>query len=268
MLAGTSAAELLLTGCRPGTVRVNFRPPPGARYQYETEVRQVTVTRLSGRPEERSTEEATLRADDTVIDSGPDGVRMRVVLQRSGSPTRTFVVRFDRAAQLAGVETVEGLPAAVLGALSLPEDILPGAAGAPPNRPLAPGESWTIDSPLRLPGTQPTRLEGSGRLVELQVVGGGRQVASIQARTRLPLARSTELRDSRLSLDGVEVTDSVSTHAISDGAIEELRAVTRGDFALVLAPAGAGGAAGAGGGGQAVTGRLSIEVRSRTRRLH
>ncbi len=47
-----------------------------------------------------------------MLAAGPEEVKVEAV--RPGRvPDRSFVVRFDRAAQLVGVETVEGLPPSV-----------------------------------------------------------------------------------------------------------------------------------------------------------
>ncbi|MFN2608620.1 MAG: hypothetical protein ABR511_12140, partial [Acidimicrobiales bacterium] len=174
-----------LAGCRRDAVRVAFRPPAGARYRYEVRVHSLTTTRLGTGPPQVSAEDVVLETVDTVLQTGPGDVRVEVRLSQQGVPDRTFVVRLDRAAQLAGVDAVEGLPPSVLGAEGLPE-ILPGAPGAPPDRPLSPGQRWTIDAPTGLAGAGDARLVGSGRLVGLGVAGG-RKVASTRSRTRLPL---------------------------------------------------------------------------------
>src|SRR3712207_6086484 len=91
----------------------------------------------------------------------------------------TTLFRSDRAGQLAEVERIEGLPAQVLGELGISE-IFPAAAAAPPDRPLSPGDRWTINAPVDLPGLAPGRLRGQGRLIALGVVDG-REVATIES---------------------------------------------------------------------------------------
>ncbi len=203
-------------------------------------------------------DDVVLRTDERVLSAGPDGVRVEVRLRQDGAADRTFVVRLDRAAQLAGVETVEGLPPSVVGADALPQ-VLPGAAGAPPDRPLAPGDRWTIDAPAGLLGADGARLQGSGRLVELGLVGD-RKVATTRSSTRLSLTTTTPLRGSVVALDGTEHTEETATRALADGAVERSSTVTRGEFRLTLAPAGETSAA-------PVTGTLTLEVRSETRRV-
>lgn len=248
----------ILAGCAPDTVRVSFRPPLGARYRHEVKVHSVTTIRLAGSPPDQTVDDAVLLTEDTVLGGAPGEVRVQVRIQQDGSPDRTFVVRFDRAAQLAGVEAVEGLPPSVLGPGALPQ-ILPGAPGAPPDRPLAPGEGWTIDAPVGLPGAVSARVEGSGRLVELGLLEG-RKVASTRSRTRLPLTSTAQLGGSTVALDGVEISEGTATRALSDGVVERANTVTRGEFRVTLSPA-------EGGQVPPVGGTLSIEVRSETRRL-
>ena len=253
-----AGAAALAASCRPATVELSFRPQVGAQYRYRVEVRQVTLTRLGDQPEERKVENTVIEADDTVLDSGPEGVRVRVELRRPGGPARSFVLFFERAGQLSGVERVEGLPAEVLTSLAGADQGFPAALGGPPDRPLAPGERWVVDAPVRLAGAPPTRLTGWGRLVELKVEKG-RKLAAVEGLTRLPVRRSSAIRSGTVELDGVETTESTVVHALSDGSVERAVAETRGRFRLVLnAPGGSTGP---------VTGSLTIDVRSRTRRV-
>ena len=274
------AATELLAACRPNTVLIAYRPPAGATYRYAVSVSSVTTTRLGDAAPERNVDDGRYETDNTVLTTEGGEIRVQVRLRRPGSAGRTFVVVLDRGGQVAAVETVEGLPPSVLGPLSpalpgrsgpespalpghsgpggLPE-ILPAAAAAPPNRPLEPGDRWTIDSGPRLPGVAPTRLRGSGRLVELRV-DDGREVADTRATTRLPLASTTQVNGGTMRLEGVETTESESTRLLSDGSVVEASATTRGSFRVMFEPPAAEQ-------GAPVAGTLSIEVRSRTRRL-
>lgn len=265
VLAGAIA---LLPGCRPATVQVSYRPPAGAQLHYRVEVHSVTTTRLGDAAVERSVNDAVLEADDTVLASGPEEVRVRIRLRRQGVPDRTYVVRLDRAAQLAGVEAVEGALPSAPAPDALPE-ILPGAPGAPPNQPLAPGDRWTIDTALSLPGAQTARLRGSGRLVELGLLDG-RRVATTRSVTRLPLRTTSQLRGGTLVLDGTEATSSTATRSLADGTVETSSSVSSGEFAMTLEPPSPAGV-GPGGAsiypGDPVTGTLTSEVRSDARRV-
>ncbi len=247
-----------LTACSQDAVQVAFRPKVGDSFKYELKVRSVTVTTLGTAAPERSVDEATLEATDTVLAAGPEEVRVQVVLRRAGSPDRSFIVRFDRAAQLSGIETVEGLPPSVLGPLAFPE-FLPAAAAAPPLRMLKPGEKWKIDTKPVLPGGIEAHFEGTGRLVKVGS-SGGQKVASLKSDTRLPLVSSSQVGNITVALEGVETTTATATRALSDGSVQKASSLTKGDFQVTLTGPGGDDAA-------PVTGTMTVEIRSETRRL-
>ncbi|MGI8809251.1 MAG: hypothetical protein ACR2KK_15720 [Acidimicrobiales bacterium] len=258
MLLVPALAAGALTACdKQDAIHVGFRPETGASYRYEVKVQSVTTTLLGDEAPERSVDDVTLESRDTVLSAGPGEVKVQVQLRRAGSPDRTFLVRFDRNAQLAGVDAVDGLPPQVLGASAFPE-FLPAAATAPPDRPLSPGEKWKIDATPTLPGAESVRLEGSGRL-EKVTTSGGRKVASIKAQTRLPLSSTSRVGDATVTISGMETTESAATRALADGVVQEASSVTRGTYKVVLSPQP--------GGGLPVTGSMSVEIRSQTKRL-
>lgn len=258
MIAMTAICGLSLTGCRDDTVEIAFHPAIGARHAYRVSVHAETITDLVGMPERRTSSSFDMEALHEVIEVGETGTTVRVLLSVAGEPERTLVVKLDRAAQLAEVQEVEGLPAATLGDLGLTE-IFPAAAGAPPERPLAPGDRWVVDEPLRLPRAAATRLRGIGRLVELGYEDG-RDVATVETSYQLPISRLTEGDPSVVVLDGTQTTKSRTTHDLADGSIVRARAVSTGRYDLSLRPPG-------GGEGPGVTGTLIVEVRSTTRRV-
>ena len=258
LLAGTVFLSPVLASCSESKVEVAYRPKVGDTFRYELKVRSVTETRLGTAAPERTVDEAVLEATDTVLEAGPEEVRVQVVLRRSGSPDRSFVVRFDRAAQLSGVETVEGLPPGILGPLAFPE-FLPAAAAAPPRGMLAPGEKWKIDSRPVLPGGVEAHFEGTGRLVKVGS-SGGRKVASLTSETRLPLRSSSRVGPITVALEGVETTSASATRVVSDGSVDSAESLTKGDFQVTLTGPGGEDAA-------PVTGTMTVEVRSETRRL-
>ena len=247
-----------LTACNDEkSVHVGFRPEAGASYRYEIKVQSMTTTVLGDEVPERAVDEVILESRDTVLSAAPEEVKVQVQLRRAGSPDRTFRVRFDRAAQLAAVDAVDGLPPAVLGPAGLPE-FLPAAVTAPPDRPLTPGEKWKIDATPTLSGAAPTRLEGTGRLVKV-TTAGGRRVASIKAETRVPLSSTTRIGDSTVTISGTETTESTATRALHDGVVEEATSVTKGSYNLTLSPTAGSNAA--------VAGTMVVEIRAQTRRL-
>ena len=246
-----------LTACNDEkSVQVGFRPEAGATYRYEIKVQSVTTTVIGDEAPERSVDEVTLESRDTVLSAAPEEVKVRVELRRAGSPDRTFQVRFDRGAQLAGVDAVDGLPPAVLGPVGLPE-FLPAAATAPPDRPLSPGERWKIDATPTLSGAAPVRLEGTGKLVKVST-SGGRKVASIKAETSVPLSSTSKVADATVTISGTETTESTATRALIDGVVQEANSVTKGTYNLTLSPNGSGAP---------VTGTMAVEIRAQTRRL-
>ncbi|HEV2070781.1 MAG TPA: hypothetical protein VGR26_13390 [Acidimicrobiales bacterium] len=247
-----------LVSCREGTVRLTFRPEAGTTYRYEVEVRTVSEVRMgTGAPEIRE-EDVVLTAEHTVLRAGEDGVEVRVLLQEPGGPERVFEVVFDRAAQLEEVQSIEGVPDDRLGTLGISE-IFPAAAGAPPDRPLAPGASWIIDDAIQLPdgSAAATELTGSGRLVELAVVEGV-EVARLASAARLPLESMQASPAGSLHLSGSQVTEYAATHDLDDGAVREATSNTVGNFDLEIGPP-------LGFDSEPVSGTLRVEVSSSTR---
>jgi hypothetical protein len=252
-------AVLGLAGCDDdGTVELSFHPAEGAEYAYETTVASTTATDVPCQTPTRRIDRTTLAATHRVLEVGEDGVRVEVALSRPGVGTRTVIVRFDRAAQLTAVESVEGIPASALGELGLAE-VFPATAGAPPDRPLAPGDRWSVDDEVQLDAdAPPTRLRGEGRLVELGVEDG-RDTATVATTTRLPVSTSTASASGTRSLDGEQVSDVVVTYDLEDGALRRAESVTTGRFELVLGPP-------PGGAGDLCVGTLEVEVRSEVSR--
>ena len=249
---------LLASACDPDTVRVAFRPQTDARYEYAVEVHSEAETRIADGEPRRTVERFVLNLEHDVLEAGPQSSTVEVRLDSPGIGVRTFVARLDRAGQLAEVERIEGLPAQVLGDLGISE-IFPAAAAAPPDRPLSPGDRWTIDAPVDLPGLAPGRLRGNGRLTALGVIDG-RDVATVESVVVLTVPQAAVDPGGRFVLGGTQSTTSTATQALADGAVEEVRAVTRGRFDLtVLPPPGTSG--------PAVPGTLVVEVRSHTRRI-
>jgi hypothetical protein len=263
VLVAVAAAALAVGGAAcdgDGAVALSFQPAVGTELAYRTDVESTTVTDVPCQPFSRRTERTRIDSTQQVLDVGDDGgVRVQVELSRRGTGTRTVVVRFDRAAQLTTVESVEGIPASSLGDLGL-SDIFPPAAGAPPDRPLAPGDRWEVDDEIRLDGDggEPTRLRGEGRLVALGVVDGS-DTATIETRTELPVSTTTSTASGTRSLDGEQVTDVTATYDVDDGALRRASSVTTGTFDLDLTPP-------PGGSGDPCNGTLLVRVRSEVRR--
>jgi hypothetical protein len=249
----------MTTACRDDTVAVAFRPDVGATYRYEVRVRTETEIALDGARPEISRDDAVLIAEHRVLDAGPGGVRVQVVLASAGEEPRTFVVRFDRAARLQSIERIEGIPEASLGDIGMSE-IFPAAAGAPPDRRLEPGDRWTIDDAVRLPGIEGTpRLRGEGRLVEVGVTGGT-DVGRIRTVARLPVRATSETENGDLRIEGAQVTDHAATHDLGDGSVRSSSSRTTGTFTILLSPP-------PGRPGEPVPGTMRVRVLSETARV-
>jgi hypothetical protein len=257
LIAAALGAALVVGACRPDTVHISFKPPSGGVYRYDVHVRAVSVSALGTARPRRSVDDFVLHAEHRVAAVGAHDTEVQVTLDIPGVGRRTFSARFDRGAQLTEIQRIEGVPAAALGQLGLSE-LLPGAAGAPPQRALSPGDRWTIDSPAALLGGGGARLRGQGRLAELGVIRG-HDVATIESRYHLPVKRTAEIGNANIELDGVQTTAVTTVRTLADGAVESANAVTRGTFEMTLVPPDNSG-------GAPVGGNLTIEVTSKTTR--
>jgi hypothetical protein len=264
-----------VVGCRDDTVQVTFRPKVGATYRYEVTVHSRSEVRIPGEKPDVRDEEVVLQSKHTVLDAGEDGVRVQVILGDASGGVRTFVVRFDRAAQLESVESDDSgggggegdgdHPVSVTGdddsGIVGISEIFPGATGAPPDRRLEPGARWRIDDSVAVPDSVgDAHLTGAGRLVELGIEDG-EEVARLATTGVLDLVSEQQAGDGEVVLlDGSQVTEQRSTHDLGDGAVRSATSTTTGTFDLEVRPPF----------GQLrdpVHGTLRIRVTSRTVRL-
>ena len=253
-----TALAVITTACREDTVRLSFQPRSGDRYSYRVEVEAEALTTVGDEPPQRSQSSNVFESEQSVLDSQPSGTRVQVRLSEVGGLARNFVVRLDRAAQLAEVQSIEGLPTSALGGLGLSE-VFPAAAGAPPDEPLSPGSRWAIDEPVQLASPELFRLVGEGRLAKLGVVDG-REVATVVSNYRLPVKRTAQERRNKLELSGSQDTNASTTYDLKDGSVVSVEARTSGSYTIMLLPRD-------GTPGPAIPGRVTVEVRSVTRRV-
>jgi hypothetical protein len=248
-------AVLLASSCRDDHVTIVFHPKPGAVLAYDIHVVSSSTTALDGQPVKTSPPAAAdLTSRQHVLDVSGETARVEVELARVGIGTRTFIMRFDRAAQLTAVESVEGIPAEALGTLGLSE-IFPASAGAPPDRPLRPGDRWPIDDRVQLAGMDaPAHLIGAGHLVELGVIDG-HDTATVSSSTTLPLTSTTSTPEGVQQLRGTQTTTITVVYDLSNGAVRHSTAQTTGRFDVVLAPP-------TGQAGVPINGTLTVELRS------
>lgn len=247
-------ATATLLACTDDRVVVSFKPRPGTIYRYDATVSSRTVSQLPGGPEQAIEDRALLHSTLEVLDTTGQAARVRVVVSRPGAGERRFVMLFDRSAQLTAVESVEGIPAGALGELGLTE-IFPAGAGAPPQKPLRPGESWKIDDSVKMnAGDAPARLTGSGRLSELGFIDG-RRTATVVSSTKLPVRSVSAAPDAQRTLAGSQRTELNVIYDLDDGAVRHVSAVTTGRYSVTFAPL-------AGQQGQPVVGSLTVVIRS------
>lgn len=234
-VAVVSAASLL-GACRSDTVAIEYRPRAGAEHRYRITVEADTVTTIEGRQPRKTSSSFVLRASHRVVAANDFGATVAVSLRAEGEDSQQLLVRLDRAGQLAEVESVEGVASSRLGQVGLAE-IFPASAGAPPAQRLSPGERWTVDEPVRLPGARLARLRGTGRLASLGVVRG-RHVATVDSELRLPVRgfSSGAAQGGTALLEGTQSTSSRTTYALDDGVVESSTSTTRSRLTIELDP--------------------------------
>jgi hypothetical protein len=225
LLAATAAiAALPLLACRPATVSVSYAPEVGDRYGYAYEI-SATVTRtVEGAKPEVTHVDTELSADQVVQARTERGARIRLRLTREGGAPRTAVAIVDRAGSLEGVELVAGLGDAVLGVAD--EDaIVPNLPG-PPDRPLAPGDRWSIAS---------GRRTGEGHLERLGVIDGV-DVAVVRTTATEDLARDVTAGASATEVRGRVRSGATTSYDLDGGAIRRSRSWSRGEVRAELQP--------------------------------
>lgn len=254
VLRTLAAAGLLvaLAGCGEDTVSLAVRPAAGDTAEYRITVRATTVTTIGDGEPRRRTSSVVLRARQRVLASSPKGSRVEVRLDPGGDRDTTFVVLLDASAQLEEVQQVEGVPAEALGGLGV-SDLLPVAAAAPPARPVAPGDRWSIDGPV-VAGSTRSRLRGTGRLASLGVANG-RRLAFVDSTYALPVERTTDEGGAPVQLHGRLRTTATAAYDLDGDRVQWVRATTSGRYDLTLLPP-------AGAGGLPVAGTLRVDVSS------
>ena len=217
--------SLAVAACRSDTVSVAYDPAVGDRYEYRYEI-DATVTRaVDGGPEEVLAVDTELLAKQLVQARTRAGARIRLELTREGGAPRTAVVLVDRAGSLEGVELVDDLDAAVFGVAGA-DTLVPTHLGGPPDRPLAPGDRWTVSDGPR---------HGTGRLVRLGVVDGA-DIAVVRTEVAEDLTRSLQAGGSATRVRGTLHSGGVTAYDLDDGAIRRSRTWSRGELQAELRP--------------------------------
>ncbi|MEY2398142.1 MAG: hypothetical protein QOJ00_1316 [Actinomycetota bacterium] len=253
-----AVAAVTGSACDDPAVRLTYRPVVGTRTTYQLRVRTSSVTKLEGVAPQRRNDSFVLRSDQRVraAEQG-DETQVTVRLTGDGQKPRNFVVRLDRAGQLATVETVEGVPSSSLGNLGISE-LLPSAAGALPQYALRPGDRWKINQRLRIGSAPAGRLVGSGRLAALGVSSGTKQ-ARVDTEVALPVDRTTSAdAGGTIRLQGAVRTVMHVTQRVTDGVVLGASARSVGRYAVTLTPPTIDG-------GPPVRGTLTVIVSSTTK---
>lgn len=224
-LALAAATALAVSACRSGTVSVAYAPRVGDTYDYRYEI-EATVTRsVEGATPVVTHLDTELVAHEVVRAVTSDGARIRLELTGEGGAPRTVVAIVDRAGSLEGVELVEGLGDALSG-LADEDALVPTHLAGPPDRPLAPGDRWTL---------REGDLRGEGRLDRLGVVDGS-DVAVVHTSASEDLSRSVRAGASDTEVTGRVRSGSVTSYDLDDGAIRRSRSWSSGSVVAELAP--------------------------------
>lgn len=246
---------LALAGCDTEGVTIAYEPAPGETYSYRYGIESSTTRVLEGAPPVENVRSSVIEADHRVIEHDGEGVRLEVSLVRDDEPERRYEVRFDRSAQLVGIDRVDGVALGLVGEAAL-SDLF--TSGPPPTGALRPGDSWPIEAPLELPETaRPVVTTGSGRLVELGVVGDV-DVAVVESELQVPVSGSTD--DGRTAINGLQHSRIRITYALEDGSVVEATSATTGEVRLVVQPP-------PGVDGRPVTGWLEYQIETTTDRI-
>ena len=230
------ASLLVLGGCEPHTVAIDFDPEIGDRYR----LRSVIDTEISRTIQDETTVDRSvgrLVATETIVDVDDDDIEVEVTVARDGAAARTYEARFGRTGRLSTIVAVEGLPTDVVGvdlAAELPSDI-----ASPPAGRLEPGTTWTIDRPVTLPGrTGSVRVTGSGRIDSLGVEDG-HEVAVAIVELTVPVRTVVDATDGRVTLVGTQTSRSETAYDLADGTARRDHTEIVGETdAIVEPPAG------------------------------
>lgn len=250
-------ATVLLAACDPDTVSIGFEPTPGAVYGYQSTVTSETTRILDGEDPATTRRISTILATQEVIDVDGDDVRVDVEIRRDGEAPRRFEVRFDRGAQLTGIDLIDGIPLESVGQQSL-GDLFTAAVTAPDDTEVRPGDTWDFREIVRLPGDPfPVALEGSARVVELGVIDGF-DTATVESELTLPVRGRTQ--DTRTSLAGRQTVTLRVSYSLDDGSVVEATSTTVGTVDLEVQPP-------LGVIGPPIDGILRYEISTSTRRV-
>lgn len=226
-------AVLFLAACEEHTVTIRYAPDAGDEYRLRSEVETEVVRTIDGETDvERSTSQ--LNATETVTAVGEDEIAVEVRVERDGSPSRTYEVRFDPTGHLSAIDLVEGVPTEALG-IVLTTD-LPADISSPPPGPLEPGQTWTIERTITGPDRdEPARVLGTGRLDSLGVVDG-HEMGVVVVEVSVPLHSVMDTADGRVTVRGTQTVVSRTSYDLDDGTARSDTTDITGDVDVLVEP--------------------------------
>lgn len=227
LLAPVLAAGLGLAAaaCREHTVSVAYAPEVGDRYEYRYEISARVTRTLEGEAPQHLDVDTVLLAEQRVEALTDDGARVELELTRDGGLPRTAVVLLDRAGSLEGVELVDDLDPDVFGVAGT-DALVATHLDGPPDRPLAPGERWTLSDGPR---------HGTGTLERLGVIDG-EDVAVVRTEATEDLSRSVRAGGTTSRVAGTLRSGARTAYDLDDGALRRSRSWSHGRLRALLAP--------------------------------
>jgi hypothetical protein len=219
-----AAASCTLLGCRGHTVSVDFSPAVGDRYSYRYEIEATITRRVEGADPKVVHVDTVLVAQQQVQALTQHGARIRLVLTREQGAPRTATVLVDRVGSLEGIELVDDLEGAGLGVGDT--GVVPTQVAGPPDRPLAPGDEWSIDEAAQ---------HGTGRLTRLGVIDGA-DVAVVRTTVTEDIDEAGEAGGSGTLVTGALHSTNSTSYDLADGAVRRSRSRSHGTLQAVLAP--------------------------------
>ncbi|MEX2293036.1 MAG: hypothetical protein WD691_04550 [Acidimicrobiales bacterium] len=213
-----------LSGCSPGTVRINAAPVVGERAVFRYEI-DATITRaLDGEEPTTTRFTSTLLADQEVVAITEDGVEADITLRRDGTAPRSARVILDRTGAIRSIELVAGLESDELGLAEL-GSLLPPVV-APPTRRLAPGERWTISEGA---------VDGHGRLTRLGIIDDAK-VAVVRTSVTEAIDDAVAGATSSATLRGELRSVATAAYDLADGSARRSSARSRGLVTALIEP--------------------------------
>ncbi len=229
-----------LSACRPDTIALNYRFPPGEQIHYRMEAHAEARWNLEGRGV--GTYDAVFDVVERVTEDTGEGAIVRVTMtpvevSEKGLPSpgldpRSFILRAGPNGEVLEVVEIEGVPAGVL-----ENDQIGLIATYRPPLPIEPvrlNGTWNAQQQLELPSVfqQVTTI---GRLTMLERDADGR-VAHIDYTGSGPLVRTLQLPQGQADLDGETEISIDADLDIDRGVLRGAVSSTTGTFDVRVVP--------------------------------